>query len=100
MRAFRPGLELGMELAGDEPRMVLELDDLDEPAIRRLARQHHAGGFEHWAIPVVDLEPVAVALVDDLTAVHRRRLRPWRQPRGIQAETHRPALVLHLALIG
>ena len=64
-------LELGVELAGHEPRVVLELDDLDEPAVRRLAGQEHAGRLQRLAVAVVDLEAVAVPLVDDLFAVDR-----------------------------
>src|SRR5579859_3021570 len=30
MRTHRPRLELGMELAADEPRMIGQLDDFDE----------------------------------------------------------------------
>ena len=66
VRPFRPRLELGMELARHEPRVVLQLDDLDEPAVRRLAGQQHAGRLERRAVAVVDLEAVAVTLVDDL----------------------------------
>jgi hypothetical protein len=33
MRPVRPAAELGMELARDEPRVVAQLDDLDEPAV-------------------------------------------------------------------
>ena len=100
MRPLRPALELGMELAGDEPRVVGQLDDLDEAAVRRLAGQHHARGLERLAVAVVHLEAVAMALVDDLLAVDRGGLRAGRQPGRIEAEAHRAALVLHVALVG
>ena len=89
VRPLRPGLELGVELAGHEPRVVLELDDLDEPAVGRLAAQQHARRLERLAVAVVHLEAVAVALVDDLLAVDRgglragRRAGPGRGPRRI-----------------
>src|SRR6185312_17522291 len=38
MRAHRPRLELGMELAADVPGMVGQLDHLDERAVGREAR--------------------------------------------------------------
>ena len=80
--------------------MVLELDDLDEPAIRRLAGQQHAGGLERLAVAIVDLEAVAMALVDDLLAVDGGSLRAGREPGRVEPEAHRPALVLELALVG
>ena len=100
MRPLRTRLELGVELAGHEPRVVLQLDDLDEPAVRRLTAQEHPGGLERLAVAVVHLEPMAVPLVDDLLAVDRSRLRAGRQPRRVQPQPHRPALVLHVALVG
>src|SRR3954470_5518941 len=56
VRPFRAGLEFGVELARHEPWVVLELDDLDEPAVRRLAGQEHAGRLERRPVAVVDLE--------------------------------------------
>src|SRR6266566_5218726 len=99
MGSLRAGLELRVELRCDEPRMVLELDDLDEATVRALAAKQHACRLERLAVAVVYFEAVAVALVDDLGAVHRGRLRARGQSGRIQAETHRPALVLELALI-
>ncbi len=78
----------------------LQLDDLDQPAVGRLAGQHHAGRLERLAVAVVDLEAVAMALVDDLLAVDRGRLRAGRQLGRVEAEAHRAALVLHVALVG
>src|SRR2546422_3789041 len=62
VRSHRPRLELGMELTSDEPRMVGELDHLDERAIRRQARAAHAVLREHVAIRVRDLVAMAVPL--------------------------------------
>ena len=100
VRPVGPALELGMELAGHEPGMVAQLDDLDEPAVGRLAGQDHPGRLEGLAVAVVDLEPVAVALVDELLAVDRGCLRAGRQAGRVEPEPHRPALVLELALVG
>src|SRR5256712_3066603 len=64
VRAHRPRLELGVELASDEPRMAGggELDHLDERAIRRQTRAAHAVLREHVAIRVRDLVAMAVPL--------------------------------------
>ena len=100
VRALRPALELGVELAGHEPRVVAQLDDLDQAAIGRHARQEHARALEGLAVAVVHLEPVAVTLVDDLLAVDRARLRARQQLGRVQAQAHRAALVLEVALVG
>lgn len=65
-------LELGVELAADVPGVIAELNHLDELAIRRQAAQHHARGDESLAVGVVDLEAVAVALLDLGRLVDRR----------------------------
>src|SRR6185503_5757122 len=41
MRAHRPRLELGVELAADEPRVIGQLDHLHERAVRRQPRTAH-----------------------------------------------------------
>src|SRR6185312_13206195 len=60
--AIGPALELRVELAGDEPRVVAQLDDLDEPSVRRLPGQRHARRLEGLPVAVVDLEPVTMPL--------------------------------------
>ena len=62
-------LEFGMELTGDEPRVVGQLDDLDQLAVRRLARADETRVFESRAQPRVDLVTVSVAFVDQLGPV-------------------------------
>src|SRR5256714_11367391 len=39
MRPHRPRLQLGVELAADEPRMIRQLDHLDQRAVRRQPRR-------------------------------------------------------------
>src|SRR5262245_486652 len=62
MRAHRPRLQLGMELATDEPGMVGQLDHFDERSIRREARAAHSVLREHIAIGVRHLVAVPVTL--------------------------------------
>src|SRR5437016_5754027 len=61
VRRFRPDLELRMELDREEPRMVLELDDLHEVLRGMDARDLQAGVVDELAELVVDLEAVAMA---------------------------------------
>src|SRR5439155_6172232 len=100
MRPVGPAAELGMELAGHEPGVVLQLDDLDEAAVRRLAGHDHARGLERRTVVVLHLEAVAMALVDDLLTVRLGRLRAGREAGRVEAQAHRAALLLHLALVG
>ena len=64
-----------MELARDEPRVIRELDDLDEPALLERPRDDEARFDEQRAEVVVDLVPVPVPLVNDGLAVRVVRLR-------------------------
>src|SRR5712664_1818495 len=60
VRAHRPRLELGVELAADEPWMIGQLDHLDQRAIGRKPRAAHAVLREHVAIRVRDLVAMAM----------------------------------------
>src|SRR6267143_803763 len=100
VRAVRPGAELRMELARDEPWVVCQLDDLDQPAVRRHAAEHHAGLAHHLAVLVVELEAMAVTLVHDLLTVRLVRQRSGEQLAGIQAEPHRSAHLVDVSLLG
>lgn len=57
--------EFRMELARQIKRMVPELDQLDELAVRGRARENESGLFESCAIGVIELIPVPMAFVDD-----------------------------------
>src|SRR5262245_24525861 len=46
VRQAGPRLELWMELAAHEVRMLRQLDHLDQAPVRRHARQHHAVALE------------------------------------------------------
>ena len=80
--------------------MVVELDDLDEPLVRRRARHDQPGGLEPLAQEDVDLVAVAVALVDDGLAVELARPRAGVELDRIGAQAHRAAEVGDLLLLG
>ena len=65
--------ELGVVLHGQEPRMLGQLDDLDQRAVGAGAGELHAVGRELLAVDVVELVAVAVPLGDPLAAVASRR---------------------------
>ena len=64
--AGRVGRDLnsGWNCERDEPRMIGELDDLDEPPLLEGAADHEPCIDERLAVGVVDLVAVAVALGD------------------------------------
>src|SRR5256885_10215690 len=58
----RSRLELGMELAGDEPGMIRQLDDLDESALLEGPADDEPRLDQLLAVEVVHLVAVPVAL--------------------------------------
>ena len=100
-RPRRPGLELRMELARHEPRVIGQLDDLDEPPALERARDDEPRPDELVAEVVVDLVAVPVALEHDrLAPVRLARARPVRELDRLGAEAHRAAEILDLLLLG
>ena len=100
MRPVGPRAELRVELARDEPRVVGELDDLDQPSIRRDAAEGHPGVAKHLSILVVELEAMAVPFVHDLLAVGLVRQRAGHELAWVQAEAHGAAHLVDVPLLG
>ena len=98
VRLVRLGLEFGMALHPEEPRVVFQLDDLDQAALGIPATDRHAGLLEARHVVVVDLKAVAVALGDDLLAVCLPRERAGLEFALVGAEAHRAALEDDMAL--
>src|SRR3954447_23489427 len=88
-RPCRARLELGMELARHEPRMVGQLDDLDEAPLLERAGDDEPGRKELLAVEVVHLVAVAVALEDDRVAVQLARARAIGDLDRLRTEAHR-----------
>src|SRR3989475_5750191 len=87
-------LELGVELAADEPGVVGELDHFHERAVGRQPRAPHPVLGQHVAVGVRYLVAVAVALAHLRGAVHMRDARAGAQLAGVGAEPHSPAHLL------
>ena len=83
------GLEFRMELHGEEPRMVGQLDDLDEIAVGTQSAGDEALGLERFAIFVVELVAMPVPFVDRFLTVRtaargfRARARQGHDPSRI-----------------
>src|SRR5262249_22073269 len=95
----RARLELRVELAGDEPRMVGQLDDLHEPPLLERAAYDEARLHEPRPIVVVDLLSVPVPLVDDGLTVGLRDARSPRPLPRVAAGPLRAAGILDLLLL-
>src|SRR5436190_5178142 len=99
MRSIRTALELGMCLGADPERMTLELDELDESAVRRDAAAAQPRRFHPRLEVGVQLVAMAVTLGDGRLAVRRMHLRPRLEDREARAEALGAALVRDIALI-
>ena len=99
MGAVRAALELGVGLGADPVRVVGELDELDEPAVRRGPRAHEAVLGEAGPVVRVELVAVAVPLADHRLAVRRGNLGARFEHGVVGAEAHRAALVGDVELV-
>src|SRR5256885_4800276 len=95
MGTHRPRLELGMELATDEPRMLRQLDHLHERAIGRQPGRPQAVLRQDIAVRVRYLVTVAMPLAHFRSVVRLGHARPGPQATGIGAEPHRAAHFLN-----
>src|SRR5438105_10965069 len=88
-----------MELAGDEPRVPGQLDDLDETSLLDRARNDQACIDEAWPEVVVDLVAVPMALVDHRLTVGLVGPGSRGELHRLRAEPHRAAEILDLLLL-
>src|SRR5438034_3471452 len=98
-RPRRARLELRVELAGHEPGMVGELDDLDEPTLLERSGHSEPRVDQRRAVVVVDLVAVAVSLVDDGLAVCVVGACPLHELDRLRTQSHRAAEILDLLLL-
>src|SRR6185295_2486695 len=61
MTIHRSRLELRVKLAAEKPRMIFELDDLDQFTVRRKTAQNHPFGAELGAVTIIELITVAMS---------------------------------------
>ena len=98
VRVVWTGLEFGVKLYAHEEVVRRDFHRLAERAVGRRARDLHAALFKLFAVIVIELETVAVALLNEIRAV--RFLHSLaKDDAGICPEPHRAAH-LHAVLIG
>ena len=100
MRTVRAASQLRVILHADEPRVVRQLDNLHQIALRVHAADAHAALDEQIAIGVVELVAVAMALEDILLTVGGEGDGIAAQAAGIFAQPHRAALLVDMLLVG
>src|SRR5712692_3364729 len=80
-----------MELAAEEPGMVLELDDLDELSIGREAGHAESFLLERRNVLRIHFVAMTMALFDEIGSIRFARNRSFAQLTWILAQPHRAA---------
>src|SRR5262245_31295601 len=91
-------LEFGMELHGQEPRMIGYLDDFDQRFVGAESGERHAVGYKLLPIHVVEFIAVSVPLADLFAAVASMRQTVGIESAGLRAQTHGAPLTSNLLL--
>ena len=80
--------EFGMELAGQEPGMIRDLDHFHQVAIHRGAGEAQARALQPVTVGIVELKAMAMALNNLILAVHLARQCVRQQLAGLATEPH------------
>ena len=89
-----------MVLRAEVERVPFQLADLDQSPVRRETGEAHPVVAEELAIGVVELPAMPVPFEHDRLTVCAMGERALGQHAGVRAESHGPALVVHVALLG
>src|SRR5208282_1434900 len=95
MRLERGGLEFGMELAAEEPRVVGVFDDFHVHAVGRAPGDAESRRHQRLFVLRVELVTVAMPLGNFRGAVGARGKRPRLEHAGPRAQAHRSAHFFH-----
>ena len=99
VRLMRFAVEFGMELAGDEEGMFREFDNLDELAVGRVAAESKTGFFKFLAVSVVEFVTMAMAFVDDESAIETGGFGAHDELARLSAEAHGTAFFSDAGLL-
>ena len=79
--------------------MILELDDFDQPAIRRQSAQHQSLYRQLLSVGVIELEAVPVSFANLIHSIHLVSERALPEAAEIASQSHGPAFVADALLI-
>ena len=99
MRLVGFAVEFGMELARDEERMFCQFDDLDEFAVGRKAAEAEAGFFKFLAVGIIEFVAMAMAFVDDESAIETGGFGADDKLAGLSAQAHGAAFFSDAGLL-
>ena len=99
MRLVWFAVKLGMELTGNEERVLGKLNDLNELSIRCQAAEYEAVFFEALAICVIELKAVAVPFLHHESTIQPGGARSHNQLAWLRAQAHGPALFRNSGLL-
>src|SRR6185436_17795740 len=91
-------LEFRVELAGDEKRMIFQLDYFHQLSIRGKPAEDEPGLFEALTIGVVELVAMPMAFVNKKCTVEMVGQRAHNQLARLRAQSHRAAFLGNLFL--
>lgn len=70
MRLGRAGFKFRMELAADEPGMILDFDDFDQTVVRGRTGQDQAGIDHFRTVLIVEFPAVTMAFINEVGIVY------------------------------
>src|SRR5688572_27660461 len=99
MRSVRLRLKLRMILAGEEPRMIPQLDQFDQGAVGGSSRDDETGVRHLSPVIIIEFEAMSMPLSNYGAAIESERLCAFDQVAVLRTQTHGRALLLHFFLL-
>ena len=99
MRAVRTRTIFGMKLCGQKPGVIFQLDDFDQPPVRREPAQHESFGRQLLTVGVIELKAMPMSFTHFVDAIHFVRERPLSQAAEVAPQPHGAALIAYALLI-
>jgi len=88
-----------MKLSSQKPGVILQLDNFDQPPVRREPAQHESFCRQLLTVGVVEFEAMPMSFTHFVHAIHLVRERPLSQPAEVAPQPHGAALVAYALLI-
>jgi len=100
VRFHRGGFEFRMKLPRQEPRVVSQLNNLDQVAAGRDPTDSHPRFFQLKPVFIIEFVTMAVAFIDFPVAISGKGERFFSQLTGVLTQSHGPALItIHILIV-